>query len=123
MLAIANMFETLFDRTESFDVSTFVDEHNKYIRYVVPGFSEKDLKVSVAGDSIKISAKVEKEENKNNLFKVENSNFTHQYRLPRDIVKEEVSAEYKSGVLLIRLPKMNRAPPAEPKDIQVKLLE
>ena len=75
----------------------------------LPGVSEKDIEVSLAGDmlTIKGEKKTETEEKKGNSTYTERryGSFARSLRLPFEVKDEQVDAKFKDGVLTVRLPK------------------
>lgn len=75
----------------------------------LPGVSDKDVEVNLAGDvlTIKGEKKTEAEEKKGGSYYTERSygSFARSLRLPFDVKDEQVDAHFKDGVLTIRLPK------------------
>jgi len=83
------------------------------VRAEVPGVRKEDLEVSITGDTVTIkgeAAREEKEE-KGEYYRCEISRgaFTRAVRLPAAVKSEGATAEFKEGVLEIRLPKVEQA--------------
>ena len=87
----------------------------------LPGVSDKDIQVSLAGDVLTIRGekKTETEEKKGNSTYTERryGSFARSLRLPFEVKDEQVDAKFKDGVLTVRLPK-----PAEAQN-QVRKIE
>jgi HSP20 family protein len=87
----------------------------------LPGVSDKDIEVSLAGDvlTIKGEKKTETEQKKGNATYTERryGSFSRSLRLPFEVKDEQVDAAFKDGVLTVRLPK-----PAEVQN-QVRRIE
>ena len=79
------------------------------LRAEVPGFTEKDLEVKVDPHRVYITGKhvtsTENKEDKTVRSEQSSREIFQEYCLPAEIDPEEVSAEFKDGVLEIRLPK------------------
>lgn len=79
----------------------------------LPGMDEKDIEVSLMGESLTITGekKEEKEEKGKDYYRSERSygSFSRTIPLPADIDAEKVAASFKKGVLTIKLPKTKRA--------------
>jgi HSP20 family protein len=75
----------------------------------LPGVSDKDIEVSLAGDvlTIKGEKKTETEEKKGNATYTERryGSFARSLRLPFEVKDEQVDATFKDGVLTVRVPK------------------
>lgn len=99
------------------------DNENYFIKAIVPGFDEKEMNVSVRNNRITVSGKKEKNgSTKKDRFYSEYSSFEKSYSLPQDIIIDNISAEYKAGVLLVILPKRKITLP-ETKNITIKYLD
>lgn len=97
------------------------DNDNYYVRAEVPGVLAKDLEVSALGRRLTITGKREipKENDKVSYHRKERAGgeFSRTVTLPTDIDAAKVSAEYKSGILNVTLPKSETA---KPRQISVK---
>ena len=101
-----------------------VDVHETDNELVVtadlPGMNEKDLDVHVENNMLTISGERKTESNvkDDNYLRVERSygSFSRSFSLPNTVNPEAIAAEYKNGVLTVKLPKR-----AEAKSRQVKV--
>ena len=97
------------------------DDQYLYVQAEVPGMEEKDIKVSVEKDVLSISGerKNEKKEEKKGFYYSEISfgKFERRVQLPDYVNSENAQAEYKRGVLQIKLAKN---PKKGPQMIEVK---
>ena len=79
------------------------------VKAELPGMEAKDIDVSLQRDVLTIRGerKNEHEEKEENFHRVVRSygSFCRAFRLPREVDGEKVDADYKDGVLKIRLPK------------------
>lgn len=94
----------------------------------LPGRSEKDVNVELKDDvltieSAKETEKDEKPEEKSEkdspkflLRERRHSDFTRRFTLPSDINSDNVKAEFKNGVLTVRI---GKTPKAAPKKIEI----
>ena len=75
----------------------------------LPGLSEKEIDLSLSGDTLTIRGekKEEKEDKNRNYYYSERSygTFMRSIPLPRQVETDKVSASFKKGVLTITLPK------------------
>lgn len=89
----------------------------------LPGVSEKDVSVEVAGDTLRISGekKQEKEEKSKDYYRSERAYgaFERILTLPEDANADGISAKFKNGVLTVTIPRKT-PPQAETKRIEVK---
>ena len=87
----------------------------------LPGIAREDIKVSVEDNvlSVKGEKRHESEEEGKHLQRTErfSGKFSRSFALPSVIDSGKITAEYKDGVLTVRLPK---AETARPKEIEVK---
>ena len=101
------------------------DKGDKYVmESELPGFNKEDIKIDISGDYITISAehKAEKTDGDDNskYIRRERSygSFKRSFGIS-DVNADEISAEYKNGILTIDLPKKK---PQEPfsKSLEIK---
>ncbi|MCL1931974.1 MAG: Hsp20/alpha crystallin family protein [Treponema sp.] len=101
----------------------------------LPGFDEKDIEISVDGNSLSISSKREetRDANENDAKDKENNvsrdegtwilrerrvnTFSRSFKLPENANPEEVSAEFKNGILSMEIQKRAEA---QKRTIQIK---
>lgn len=92
------------------------------IKAEIPGMEEKDISVSLSGENliIKGERKGEKEEKNKTFHRMERwyGAFERVIPIPVSVDPEKIQAEYKKGVLEIRLPKK---PEVKPKQIPIKV--
>jgi HSP20 family protein len=100
------------DRTQQLAIRLDVTEDEKAytVRAEIPGVKKDDIKVSVDGNQVSISAEIKKEKEEKEGERVLRSEryYGTAYRsftLDRDIEEAEVQAKYSDGVLSLNLPK------------------
>lgn len=103
----------------SFDVK---ETPNAYIfKADLPGFVEKDLDISAAGDRLTISGnrRNEREDKTDTYYVCERryGSFARTFTLPQGVDIDHVNAELKQGILTVTVPRVAAAPP---KKIAVK---
>lgn len=85
----------------------------------LPGMEEKDLDVRVENNTLTIRGdrKFEKKVSEENYLRVERSygSFSRSFSLPHTFDAESVQADYRNGVLTIRVPKREEAKPRQVK--------
>lgn len=85
----------------------------------IPGMTEKDLDVRVENNMLTISGERKTESNvkDDNYLRVERSygSFSRSFSLPNTVNTEAIAAEYKNGVLSVRLPKREETKPRQVK--------
>jgi len=101
-------------------VDIYEDEHSIQLKLEVPGIEKEDLDVKVENNVLTVGGerKFEKEEKEENFRRVERryGSFVRSFTLPNTVNTEDVTADYSSGVLKIRLGKRAEA---KPKPIKV----
>lgn len=101
------------------------NESNFEIELAVPGFSKKEIEVTMEDDVLKICAEKstkEIEENENGFIRKEFSynSFNRTLKLPTSInQKKEVKANYKDGILRLNLVKEKEAQEHPKKVIEI----
>lgn len=105
--------------TPSFDVRETADAF--VLTADMPGVNEKDLDIQLTNNRLTISGKreSEREEKGETYYRAERSwgSFARSFTLPTEIDANKVTAELKSGVLTVQLP---RQAAVQPKKIAVK---
>jgi HSP20 family protein len=104
--------------------ANFFERDGKYIIQVeVPGADKDDVSVSVEDGFVTITGKKEmvKEEKEANYYVKESSygEFSRAFRVPSEVDEDNVSAEFKNGVLTVELPKKEKKVDTK-KKIEVK---
>ncbi|MDH4185777.1 MAG: Hsp20/alpha crystallin family protein [Nitrospira sp.] len=98
------------------------DDKAYVIKADLPEVKKEDIKLTVQDNVMSISGerKYEKEEKSKKYHRVEREygSFMRSFTLPEDADGSKVNAEYKDGVLNVRLPKSEKA---KPKSIEVKV--
>ena len=92
------------------------------IRAELPGVEKEDVKLSVENGVLTISGhrEQEKEEKGKRYHKIERAygSFARSFTMPDVVDEQKVTAEFKNGVLTVRLPKSEKA---RPKSIEVRI--
>jgi HSP20 family protein len=112
------MFDDFFGRSlsagspwEGITPAVDIDDSGKelVVTAELPGVSDKDIEVSLAGDllTIKGEEKSEHEEKNGDSYYMERrfGSFSRSVRVPFEVGDEKVDAKFKDGVLTIRVPK------------------
>jgi HSP20 family protein len=98
------------------------DEKAYLIKAELPEVKKEDLKVAVEDGVLTLSGerKFEKEEKGNRYHRVERAygSFARSFTVPDDADADKVRAEFKDGVLLVRLEKSEKA---KPKTLEVQV--
>ena len=92
------------------------------VKAELPGMNKEDIKVTVkvVYSAITGERKVEKDEKHKEYHRIERSygTFTRGFTLPEGAASDKISAEFKDGVLKVRLPKDENL---KPKSVEVKI--
>ncbi len=111
---------TVSEWSPSVDISE--DDKDYLVKAELPEVKKEDVKVSVENGVLTITGerKFEKEERNKKYHRIERAygNFTRSFALPEAVKAEKVSAEFKDGILHVRLPKDESA---KPKSIEIKV--
>jgi HSP20 family protein len=103
-------------------VDVYEDEHSLSLRLEVPGIDEKDIDIRIENNTLTVRGerRFEKEEKEENFRRVERryGSFARSFALPATVNTEDVHADYRNGVLNIRLAKRAEA---KPKQIKVNV--
>ena len=99
------------------------EDHKEYlIKVELPEVKREDVKVTVENGVLAICGqrRFEKEEKERKYHRVERAygSFTRSFTVPDDADESQVSAEFKDGLLSVRLAKSEKA---RPKSIEVKV--
>jgi len=88
-------------------------ENSIDVRMDIPGMTAKDIDIQISGNVLTISGKreEEKEEKGKTFHRVERryGNFSRSVTLPCTVEENEVAADYRDGVLTVKLPKSEEA--------------
>ncbi len=91
------------------------DSENIYVRSEIPGVSLDQLDVSVTGRSLTVSGEraipAEKSTVRYHRREREAGKFRRQLTLPTDVESDRVQAKYQHGMLMVILPKSEKAKP------------
>ncbi len=114
---IRKEFDRLFDEVTTVEservfapvVDIYETDSELVIKAEVPGAKKEDIEVSIKDNAVHIKGekKEEKEEKTETVHRVERfyGKFERFIPLPTDVKVDEAKAEYKDGVLEIRIPK------------------
>ena len=95
------------------------DDREYLLKAELPGMKKEDVKLKVEGGTLSISGERKEEKDKKH-HRIERSYgvFQRSFTLPEGTLPEKISAEFKDGVVLVHLPKDEKA---KPKAIEVKV--
>ena len=104
---------TMAEWAPSVDISE--DDHEYLIKAELPEVKKEDVKVTVENGVVmfKGERKLEKEDKSKKYHRIERSygSFVRSFALPDDVAPDKVTADFKDGVLLVRLAKCEEKKP------------
>lgn len=100
-------------------VQKIENEDSWTLRAEVPGYTEEDIKVEVKDGTITISGKQEQTDKTDTSFRSSVSQFSESFLLYDSVKPEDITAELKSGILVVTVPKVEPEK-AEPQQIPIK---
>jgi len=119
---------SLADRASLFDgdwapaIDVYENDDKVVVKTELPGMDEKNVELSILGDTLTIKGEKKKEEEKKekHYHRLERSygSFQRSITLPSQVVHEKAKASFKNGVLEIEIPKKEEA---KPKQIKVEV--
>jgi len=97
-------------------------ENEIVVKAEIPGVKKEDVKLSMQDSVLTLSGerKFEEETKKENYVRVERGygSFTRSFTLPPSVDAKKISAEFKDGLLEVKLPKSEQA---KPKEVEIKV--
>jgi len=105
-------------------VDVYEDEHNLVLKAELPGLDPNDVEVRVEDNvlCLKGQRKFEKDVKQENYHRIERAygSFQRTFTLPNTVNANQVTAEYKNGVLILTMPKREEA---KPKTIKIQVAD
>lgn len=90
----------------------FDDQSNHYmIEIKVKGLAKENLDITTRNNMIYISGRVQISEKTANSSRTSSSKFSQSHSLPNDADTDNINAEFKSGLLTVSIPKLEKAKP------------
>jgi len=109
-------------RTPPMDVADLGDRYEMHLE--MPGIPKDNINIEVTQNTVEISAQYEesKEEKDKNWLRRERSStqFYRTLELPEELKTDNIDAELKEGILILKLPKAKSKPGDKPKKIKIK---
>lgn len=106
--------------TPSCDI--YETEKEIVVKAEIPGVKKEDVKLSIQDNVLTLSGerKFEEETKKENYVRVERGygSFTRSFTLPPSVDAKKINAEFKDGLLEVKLPKLETA---KPKEVEIKV--
>jgi len=105
----SNVWRPAMDAVES--------EKNFALSFSLPGFEKDDITVSVKNNTLNlkaVKAEVDEDESPKYLSReIARGSYERNIELPENVNTDKISAEYKSGILTLSIPKTKEALPKE----------
>ena len=93
------------------------NEKNFELSFSLPGFDKADITVSMKNNSLNLKAEkaeVKEDEGVKHLTReIARGSYERNIELPENVNADKISAEYKSGILTLSIPKTKEALPKE----------
>lgn len=84
------------------NIFNIIENENDYtIEVIVPGFNKDEINVNIDDDIITIKSNIENKDDK----KYYKFSFEKSYQLPKDVNKDNITAEMNNGILSVRIEK------------------
>ena len=122
-----NFFRSFFDMSDmvgsaGFRVDVREDDKSYHLEAELPGVPKEKLNVSIDDDTLTISADLneeKKEERGSYLYSERRSGHVERSFNLEGIEADQITADYKNGVLMLTLPKVQPAPKKEARKIDI----
>jgi HSP20 family protein len=106
----------------SLSADIWEEKDTVFVKMALPGVDKKDIKITINEDNISIAGQSkkedeEKEKDRKYYYRSMESSFEQSFNLPTKVKSDSVEAEFKDGVLTVRLPKADEV---KPKEIEIK---
>lgn len=100
-------------------VDIFEEGSDIVVKAELPGMKKEDIEVKLTEDTVTISGEKKKEEKteKKGYYRLERSygSFTRAFSLPSEVQTDKAKAQFKDGILELRIPKTEEAKKKEKK--------
>lgn len=115
-------FFTTQPSVSSLAADIWEEKENIFVKMALPGVKKEDIKITINEDNISIFGNTkkeeeEKDEGKKYYFKSLESSFEQSFNLPTKVNPDSVEAEFKDGILAVKLPKADEV---KPREIEIK---
>jgi HSP20 family protein len=109
-------------RTWTPAVDILEKDGNLILRAELPGINEKEIDLKLEGNVLTLRGerKLEDEQDSNNYHRIERfyGAFSRSFTLPETVDRDQIKADYKSGVLTVTIP---QKPEVKPREIPVSV--
>lgn len=116
---VNDLFEQLWNTDRALNTCTskpaaniYETEENFKLELLVPGYDKNEIEILVEKDQLIIKSDYKSTENpeyKYSRFEFTKTGFERRYKLSDKLNAEEISAEFKNGILTLTIPKLEEA--------------
>jgi HSP20 family protein len=97
------------------------EKDDVFVKMALPGIKKEDIKITINEDNISIKGetkeKEEEDQDKKYYYRSMESSFEQRFNLPTKVDPDKAEAEFKDGVLQVKLPKADEV---KPREIEIK---
>jgi HSP20 family protein len=97
------------------------EKDDVFVKMALPGIKKEDIKITINEDNISIKGetkeKEEEDKDKKYYYRSMESSFEQRFNLPTKVDPDKALAEFKDGVLQVKLPKADEV---KPREIEIK---
>ncbi len=110
-----------FFNTPTLSADLWEEKDDVFVKMAMPGVKKEDIKIDIMNDCVTISGNTKSEEKseegKKYFYKSMESSYEQSFNLPTKVDPDKAEAEFKDGVLSIKMPKANEV---KPRQIEIK---
>lgn len=97
------------------------EKDDVFVKMALPGIKKEDIKITINEDNISIKGetaeKEEEDKDKKYYYRSMETSFEQRFNLPTKVDPDNAEAEFKDGVLKVKLPKADEV---KPREIEIK---
>lgn len=109
--------DAMFLTQPNVSADVWEDKDNVFVKMAMPGVKKEDIKINIMEDRVSLSGHMKKEEksdeDKKYYYQSMESSYEQSFNLPTKIDPDKAEAEFKDGVLTLKMPKANEVKPRE----------
>lgn len=118
------VWDDLYTSPSSFSnlaADVWEEKDDIFVKMALPGIKKEEIKITINEDNITIKGQVKEEEKeekeKKYYFRSMENSFEQSFNLPTKVNPGKADAQFKDGVLKVKLPKADEV---KPKEIEIK---
>lgn len=122
-----DMFHRDFSETNTTSPLVNIKENEDRfgVEMAVPGFEKDDFNIELNHNKLTISSEKKEEKSHTEVERYTRKEFSYQsfrrtFTLPNIVDSENISAQYKDGVLHVEIPKLEEAKPKPARQIEIR---